>query len=96
MNILTSTKNISQTYDGTAITIRLNGVDEYWIATYEEDDQHNMMFDHPIKIVHCLSGAKDSWKSYKEFNLTTEIVDLLDKITTMFQNAPDETKKVLL
>lgn len=96
MNILTSTKNISQTYDGTAITIRLNGVDEYWIATYEEDEQHNVMLDQPIKIMHCLNGVKEAWKSYKEFNLTTEIVNLLDKVMNMFENAPDETKKVLL
>lgn len=96
MTVMTCTKNITQTAEGNGVIIRVNLENEYWIASFEEDLDNNVMLDQPIKVLHCVGEVKSWWKSYKEFNLTKEIVDALDKVISLWDDASDETKKVLL
>ncbi len=96
MKVLTSTKNITQTQHGNGVIIRVDGENESWLASYEESDEGNILLDNPIKVLRIFGDQKQTWKSYKEFNLTDEIVRMLDKVIQLFTDAPDETKKVLL
>lgn len=95
MNITASTKNISETADGYGIIIAIHGVDEKWLASFEEDEDRNIRLDAPIKVLHQVGELKTGLRSYKEFNVTNELIKMLDNVITMFDNAPNETKKVL-
>ncbi len=96
MKVLSSTKNITQTQHGNGVILRVDCENESWLASFEESDEGNILLDNPIKVLHLFGDKKQAWKSYKEFNLTDEIVRMLDKVIQMWDQAPDETKKVLL
>jgi len=95
MNITASTKNISETAEGYGIIIAIHGVDEKWLASFEEDEDHNIILDAPIKVLHQVGEDKTQLRSYKEFNVTNELIKMLDFVIDLFDTAPTETKKVL-
>ena len=95
MNITASTKNISETAEGYGIIIAIHGVNEKWLASFEEDEDRNIRLDAPIKVMHQVGENKTHIRSYKEFNVTNELIKTLDKVLEMFDNAPIETKRVL-
>ena len=96
MVIEKATKNITETLDGYGVIVTVVGGDEKWSASFEEDDNHNLMVDRPIKVLYKKGDEKTLLKSYREYSLTNDIVKMLDKIITMFDNSPKETKRVLL
>ena len=96
MNITKATKNITETFTGYGVIVAINGENERWVASFEEDEQHNILTDAPIKVLHQVGEDKEVWKSYKEYNLTNELIKVLDFVIQMFDTAPTETKRVLL
>ena len=95
MNITASTKNISETAEGYGIIIAIHGVNEKWLASFEEDEDRNIRLDAPIKVLHQIGEEKTCLRSYKEWSVTNELIKMLDCIIDLFDNAPTETKKVL-
>ena len=95
MNITASTKNISETAEGYGIIIAIHGVNEKWLASFEEDEDRNIRLDAPIKVLHQVGEEKIQLRSYKEFNVTNELIKMLDFVIDLFDTAPTETKKVL-
>lgn len=95
MNITASTKNISETSEGYGIIIAIHGVNEKWLASFEEDEDRNIRLDAPIKVLHQVGEQKTCLRSYKEWGVTNELIKMLDSIIDLFDNAPNETKKVL-
>ncbi len=95
MRIITSTKNISEVAEGYGIIIAIHGADEKWLASFEEDEERNIRLDAPIKVLHQVGEHKTQMRSYKEFNVTNELIKMLDNVIHMFDTAPTETKKVL-
>ncbi len=49
MNITLATKNISETINGFGVIVALHGNNEKWLASFEEDHQHNIILDAPYK-----------------------------------------------
>lgn len=96
MNIISSTKNITVTPDGYGVILRVQGENEHWLASFEEDENNNILTTLPIKVLHQKDGVKQAWKSFAEWNLSNEIVKVLDSVISLWENAPNETKKVLL
>lgn len=95
MNIISSTKNISESYNGYGVIISVQGIGERWLATYEEDEDRNILLSSPIKVMHQQGENKEFWKAYAEHNVTNELIKMLDKVCTLFDNSPVETKRVL-
>lgn len=95
MNITSSTKNISETIEGYGIIIAVHGINEKWLAAFEEDMDRNIKLDSPIKVLHQIGDEKTQMRSYKEFSVTNELIKMLDFIIDLFETAPIETKKVL-
>ena len=95
MNITASTKNISETLEGYGIIIAVHGVNEKWLAAFEEDMDRNIKLDSPIKVLHQVGENKTQLRSYKEYNVTNELIKTLDFVIDLFDTAPNETKKVL-
>lgn len=95
MNITASTKNISETAEGYGIIIAIHGVNEKWLASFEEDEERNIRLDAPIKVLHQIGEQKTCLRSYQEWSVTNELIKALDKVLEMFEDAPKETKKVL-
>ena len=95
MNITASTKNISETLEGYGIIIAVHGVNEKWLAAFEEDMNRNIKLDSPIKVLHQVGEDKTQLRSYKEYNVTNELIKMLDFVIDLFDTAPNETKKVL-
>lgn len=95
MNITASTKNISETLAGYGIIIAVHGVNEKWLASFEEDEERNIRLDAPIKVLHQIGEQKTCLRSYQEWSVTSELIKMLDFTIDLFENAPSETKKVL-
>lgn len=95
MNITLATKNISETHSGFGVIIALHGAEEKYLASFEEDEKHNLRLDTPIKVMHQVGETKTRLCSFQEFNVTNELIKALDKVIDMFDNAPIETKRVL-
>lgn len=95
MNITASTKNISETAEGYGIIIAIHGVNEKWLASFEEDEERNIRLDAPIKVLHQIGEQKTCLRSYKEWSVTNELIKMLDSVIDLFDTAPTETKKVL-
>lgn len=95
MKIIAATKNISETADGYGIIVAIHGNDEKWLASFEEDEDRNIRLDAPIKVMHKVGEEKLDLRSYREWNVTNELIKTLDKVLEMFDNAPTETKRVL-
>ena len=95
MNITASTKNISETAEGYGIIIAIHGVNEKWLASFEEDEKRNIRLDAPIKVLHQVGEQKTCLRSYQEWSVTNELIKMLGRVINMFDNAPNETKKVL-
>lgn len=95
MNIIASTKNISETAEGYGIIIAIHGVNEKWLASFEEDEERNIRLDAPIKVLHQVGEQKTCLRSYKEWSVTNELIKMLERVINMFDTAPTETKKVL-
>lgn len=95
MNIIASTKNISETAEGYGVIIAIHGVNEKWLASFEEGEDRNIRLDAPIKVLHQVGEHKIHLRSYKEFNVTNELIKTLDFVIDLFDTAPNETKKVL-
>ena len=96
MNITLATKNITETFDGFGIIIAVHGHNEKWLASFEEDKERNVRLNAPIKVLHQVGENKKQWRSYKEWNITNELIHKLDKVVDMFDNAPSSAKRVLL
>ena len=95
MNITASTKNISETAEGYGIIIAIHGVNEKWLASFEEDEERNIRLDAPIKVLHQIGEEKTCLRSYKEWSVTNELIKMLDFVIDLFDTAPTETKNVL-
>lgn len=95
MNITASTKNISETAEGYGIIIAIHGVNEKWLASFEEDEERNIRLDAPIKVLHQIGEKKTCLRSYQEWSVTNELIKMLDFVIDLFDTAPTETKKVL-
>ena len=96
MNITLATKNISQTVNGFGVIVALHGNNEKWLASFEEDEQHNIILNAPIKVMHIVGESKVLTSSRSEEQITNELVKLLDNVLRMFDNAPIDTKRVLM
>lgn len=96
MNITLATKNITETFDGFGIIIAVHGHNEKWLASFEEDRQHNIILDAPIKVMHIFGENKVLTSSRSKEQITNELVKLLDNVLNMFDNAPINTKRVLM
>ncbi|CAA7332783.1 hypothetical protein ASO2A_247 [Escherichia phage vB_EcoM_ASO2A] len=96
MNITLATKNISETINGFGVIVALHGNNEKWLASFEEDRQHNIILDAPIKVMHILGENKVLTSSRSKEQITNELVKLLDNVLNMFDNAPIDTKRVLM
>lgn len=93
--VILATKNISETLNGYGVIIAIHKENEKWIASFEEDENHNLLVDAPIKVMHKVGEHKKVLTSYREYNLTNDIIKTLDKVLEMFNNSPIETKRVL-
>lgn len=96
MNITLATKNISETINGLGVIVALHGNNEKWLASFEEDRQHNIILDAPIKVMHIIGENKVLTSSRSKEQITNELVKLLDNVLNMFDNAPIDTKRVLM
>ena len=96
MNITLATKNISETINGFGVIVALHGNNEKWLASFEEDRQHNIILDAPIKVMHIVGESKVLTSSRSKEQITNELVKLLDNVLNMFDNAPIDTKRVLM
>lgn len=96
MNITLATKNISQTINGFGVIVALHGNNEKWLASFEEDEKHNIILNAPIKVLHIVGESKVLTSSRSEEQITNELVKLLDNLLQMFDNAPIDTKRVLM
>lgn len=96
MNITLATKNISQTINGFGVIVALHGNNEKWLASFEEDGKHNIILNAPIKVLHIVGESKVLTSSRSEEQITDELVKLLDNVLRMFDNAPIDTKRVLM
>lgn len=96
MNITLATKNISQTINGFGVIVALHGNNEKWLASFEEDEKHNVILNAPIKVMHIVGESKVLTSSRSEERITNELVKLLDNVLRMFDNAPIDTKRVLM
>lgn len=94
--VILATKNISETVKGYGVIIAIHKENEKWVASFEEDENHNLLVNAPIKVMHKLGEEKKILTSYREHNLTNEIINMLDIVMNMFDNSPSESKKVLL
>ena len=96
MNITLATKNISETINGFGVLVALHGNNEKWLASFEEDRQHDIILDAPIKVLHIVGERKVLTSSRSTEQITNELVKLLDNVLNMFDNAPIDTKRVLM
>lgn len=96
MNITLATKNISETINGFGVIVALHSNNEKWLASFEEDRQHNIILDAPIKVMHIVGESKVLTSSRSKEQITNELVKLLDNVLNMFDNAPIDTKRVLM
>ena len=74
MNITLATKNISETINGFGVIVALHGNNEKWLASFEEDRQHNIILDAPIKVMHILGENKVLTSSRSKEQITNELV----------------------
>lgn len=95
MKITASTKNISETAEGYGIIIAIHGVNERWLASFEEDEERNIRLDAPIKVLHQVGEQKTCLRSYKEYSVTNDLIKMLDFVIELFENAPKDIKRVL-
>lgn len=95
MKITASTKNISETAEGYGIIIAIHGVNEKWLASFEEDEERNIRLDAPIKVLHQVGEQKTCLRSYKEYSVTNDLIKMLDFVIELFENAPKDIKRVL-
>lgn len=95
MKITASTKNISETAEGYGIIIAVHGVNEKWLASFEEDEERNIRLDAPIKVLHQVGEQKTCLRSYKEYSVTNDLIKMLDFVIELFENAPKDIKRVL-
>lgn len=91
-----ATKNISKSPHGSAIILSIESGDEKWMATYEEDNKQNIILDSPIKVLHKKGDHKSVLSSFREFNITDELVKALDRTIRLWEDAPEEHKRVLM
>lgn len=95
--MISAIKHITHGHEttGVSITVRLSE-DEMWQASFEQDDKCEILFDHPVKIIYKNGTEKVSKKSFIKSDCTNDLLEMLDKVIDLFDNAPSETKKVLL
>lgn len=93
--MIKATKNISETVDGYGIIIAIHGDNEKWLASFEEDEDHNIRLDAPIKVLHQVGEEKTQLRSYKEYSVTNELIKMLDFVIELFENSPKDIKRVL-
>ena len=103
--IFVAEKNISKLPENKSVMIKIasgNDVDwkEYSCA-FSEDYDGNILFNEPLKILEksFISGKisqKKLLKCYAEYELTNDIVKSLSRIIDMFDNAPNDVKRVFL
>uniref|UniRef100_A0AAU8HZU0 Uncharacterized protein n=1 Tax=Klebsiella phage FKP3 TaxID=3231233 RepID=A0AAU8HZU0_9CAUD len=92
MNITASTKNISETAEGYGIIIAIHGVNEKWLASFEEDEERNIRLDAPIKVLHQIGEQKTCLRSYQEWSVTNELIKMLDFVIDLFERSLKEDK----
>ena len=95
--MISATKHIThgQETTGVSITVRVSD-DEIWQASYDQDEKSEIIFDLPVKIIHKKGVIKVSKKSFMKTDCTNDLLEMLDTVIDMFDNAPSEKKRVLL
>lgn len=95
--MISATKHISKYEDSRSVntTIRISET-EYWQSVYEETYDSKIIKTSPIKIVHVDGEDKSSWKSFRVSSVTEEILETIDLINEMFNNASEDIKRVYL